>query len=84
MRIFKKITIEDFLCSHMIGIHIPRLKDYNHYIHKYCILITYHSRFKKNIAAKQCTSGAFFKDVSVGQILIQIFFFIFQISQDEL
>ena len=40
MRIFKKITIEDFLCSHMIGIHIPRLKGYNHYIHKYCILTT--------------------------------------------
>ena len=81
MRIFKKITIEDFLCSHMIGIHIPRLKGYNHYIHKHCILTTV--GLKKKYCSKQCTSGAFFKDVIVGQILIQIFF-IFQISQDEL
>ena len=80
MRIFKKITIEDFLCSHMIGIHIPRLKGYNHYIHKYCILTTV--GLKKNIAANNVRVVLFLK-MYVGQILIQIFF-IFQISQDEL
>ena len=81
MRIFKKITIEDFLCSHMIGIHIPRLKGYNHYIHKYCILTTV--GLKKILQQNNVRVVLFFKDVCVGQILIQIFF-IFQISQDEL
>ena len=79
MPIFKKITIEDFLCSHMIGIHIPRLKGYNHYIHKYCILTTVGS---KKYCSKQCTSGAFFKDVCGSNFNSD--FFIFQILQDEL
>ena len=79
MRIFKKITIEDFLCSHMIGIHIPRLKGYNHYIHKYC-MYTYHSRFKKKIAANNVRVVLFLK-MYVGQILIQIFFYLSNITR---
>ena len=72
MRIFKKITIEDFLCSHMIGIHIPRLKGYNHYIHKYCILTTVGL---KNIAANNVLRVVLFLKMCVGQISIQIFLF---------